>query len=384
MYLKTAKFPSDDPLSEWLKPVFVGPCPYNMMTAVQNTILSKFGPRQPYWMQANSELMNKQSETGQTNVKLDTEQALPVIDASKEKTRKQLRVHREFESYPVTDDESMQCEDRLSVSSSAFEAGYNSSSDESRTRWKKRLNAKSPQEVLPSRVQPVRWNKSDSEITIRPAFSVRSYQKSEKINFDRNMRPFFSAGRPAVMPKKVKYRHYRLVAPNLELRRKNERILAVPCDYSCQAETSGTDTWDSHFVRRQHADKTPSSAGIIRKPNRRGRASSPEDSGSRHTEKKQDGRTLHREQFCTDLSEKEETVKGFQNKARSVVKDTNEEKINAPLGEPSRPTATSGRTVADTIGTRKMVCNLNLLIIHQNSYLMVVNLNISTFSFQFL
>jgi hypothetical protein len=363
-HLKTVKFPTDDSLSEWLKPFYVEPCPYNMMTAVQGTILSRYGPRQPYWVQANYEHVNVHSETGQTDVKLDSGQALPVIDASKEKTRKQPRVHREYESSLVTDDESIQCEERLSVNSSALEAGYNSSSDESRVRWKKRLNTKSPQDVLPSRVQPVQWNKSDSEIIIRPSFTMRSRQNSEKINLEKNIRPLLSAGRPAIMPKKVKYRHYGLVAPDVELRRKNERISAVPADCSCQAETSGTDTWDSHYIQRKHVDQTPSSAGTIHKAYRKGQSSSSEVSGSRHTQKKQDERIPCREQFYTDLSEKDdETIKGLQNKVKSGVKDTNEEKVNTSVGELSRPPASSGRSIADIIETSKRVCKFNLLVI---------------------
>jgi hypothetical protein len=171
------------------------------------------------------------------------------------------------------------------------------------------------------------------------------------------------------MPKKVKYRHYGLVAPNVELRRKNVRISVVPADSSCQAETSGTDTWDSHYVQWRHVDQTPSSAGIVHKAYRKGQASSPEVGDSRHTEKKQDGGILHREQFYSDLSEKEkETIRGFENKVKSGVKDTTEEKINAFLGEPSRPPVSAGvgRSIADIIQTKKMVCKFNLLIIHLN------------------
>lgn len=361
-YLKAAEFPPpsltvDDPLSEWLKPSYVEPCPYNMMTAIQNTIFSKSGPRQPYWVQANHEHIKEQSETQQINMTLELGLALPVIDASKEKTRKQLTdpqlIHKEDDSYLTTDDESMRYEDGLSVNSSALEAEHHSSSDESRVRWKKRLNVKSPQEVLPSRVEPVHWSKSDSEIIIRPSFSMKN---REKINMGRNMRSFSSAGRPAVMPKKFKYRHYGLIAPNVELRRKNERIAAIPANSSCQAENSGSDTWDSHTVQRQHVDQVPSSTGIVHKAYRKGNNSSRDISVFRHTDKRQDDGILHNEQLYTNSGNKQkENIKDFQNKMRSDVKDQDEEKIDPHLGKPSRPDVTHGRGIADIIETGRMV-----------------------------
>jgi len=350
--LKTA----EDPVSEWLKPMYIEPCPYNMMTAIQNTILSRSRPRQPYWMQANREHVNKQSEMGETGVRLEPGQALPVIDASKEKTRKQLTVNqfirREYESYLVTDDESTQCEDGLSVNSSALEAEHNSSSDDSRVRQKKRLNIKSPQEVLPSRVQPLHWSKSDSEIILRPSFSVKSCQNSKNINLERNVRSLSSVGRPAVMPRKARYKHYGLVAPNVELKRKRERISALPANYSCLAETSGSDTWDSHAFQCQNIDQTTYFAGI-----RKGQVSSQETGDSRHSERKPDEGTLCREQFHTNLGDiQKENMKRFQNKVGSDTKDA-DEKINTSLGEPTRLLASGSRSIADIIKTGRMVCN---------------------------
>lgn len=367
--MKTAEFPppsltADDPLSEWLKPSYVEPCPYNLMTAIRNTIFSKSGPRQPYWVQANHEHVKEQAETQQKSVTLESGQALPVIDASKEKTKKQMSdpqlIHKVYDSYLATDDESMQCEDGfLSANSSALEAEHNSSSDDSRVRWKKRLNVKSPQEVLPSRVEPVHWSKSNSEIIIRRSFSLKN---CKKINTGRNMRSFSSAGRPAVMPKKAKYRHYELVAPNVGLRRKHERFAAVPANSSCQADTSGTDTWDSHTVQWQQVDQLPSSAGSVHKAYRKGHIYSREIGVFRHTDRKQDKGILHNEHLYTNSGNKQKEKEDIQNKVRSDVEDEDEEKINAHLGEPSRPDVTQGRGLADIIEARRMVCKLNLLV----------------------
>jgi hypothetical protein len=364
-YIKTPEFPplsltADDPLSEWLKPSYVEPCPYNLMTAIRNTIFSKSGPRQPYWVQANCEHMKEQSETQQRNVTLELGQALPVIDASKEKTKKQLTdpqlIHKVYESYLATDDDSMQCEDGLSMNSSALEVEHNSSSEESRTRWKKRMNVKSSQEVLPNRVEPVRWSKSDSEIVTRRSFSLKN---CEKVNMGRNMRSFSSAGRPAVMPKKAKYRHYGLVVPDVELRRRNERVATVPANDSCQAETSGTDTWDSHTFQQQHVDQVSFSAGTVHKAYRKGHNSSRKIGVSRHTDRKQEKGILHTEHLYTNSGNKEkENIKYFQNKLRSDVKDEGEEKINAHLGEASRPDVSCGRGLADIIETGRMVCKV--------------------------
>ena len=361
--MKTAEFSSflasgtvADPLLEWLKPMYIEPCPYNVMTAIQNTMLSRSGPRQPYWVQANREHMNERSKAAQTSLKCESGQALPVIDASKEKTRKQSSVHqfvqRDYEPNLATDYESMQCEDGLSVNSSALEAEHNSSSDESRVRWKKRLSVASPQEVLPSRVKPVHWSKSDSEIIIRPSFSAKLQKNFEKINMERNMRSFSSAGRPAVMPKKVKYRHYGLVPPDVGLRRKKERISMVPADSSCQAESSGSDTWDSHSVQQQHGDQPFCSAGVVHKAHKKG-LTSRETVEFRHTDKKQDGGLHH---IMQSGDKQQENIKGFHDKVRSGVKDTHEEKVDTQAGDTSRLPASVGRSISDIIKSGRMVC----------------------------
>lgn len=326
------------------------------MTAIQNTMLARSGPRQPYWVQANREHMNGQSKAAHTNMRYESGQALPVIDASKGKTRKQLGIHqfihREYEPSLGTDDESMQCEDGLSVNSSGLEAEHNSSSDESRVRWKKRLSVASPQDVLPNRVKPAYWSKSDSEIIIRPSFSAKLQKNFEKINMERNVRSFSSAGRPAVMPKKVKYRHYGLVPPDVELRRKKERISVVPTDSSCQAESSGSDTWDSHSVQHQHVGQPFPSAGILNKAYKKG-LTSRESGEFRHSDKKQDG-GLHNIRQLGD--KQKENIKGFECGLRSDVKDTHEERMNTQTGESSRPPASGGRSLADIIEAGRMVC----------------------------
>lgn len=361
--MKTADFSSflasgtvADPLLEWLKPVYVEPCPYNVMTAIQNTMLSRSGPRQPYWVQANREHMNEQSKAAETSLRCESGQALPVIDASKEKTRKLSTVHqfvqRDYEPNLATDYESMQCEDGLSVNSSALEAEHNSSSDESRVRWKKRLSVTSPQEVLPSRVKPVHWSKSDSEIIIRPSFSAKLQKNFEKINMERNMRSFSSVGRPAVMPKKVKYRHYGLVPPDVELRRKKEIISMVPADSSCQAESSGSDTWDSHSVQHQHGDQPFHSAGIVHKAHKNG-LTSRETVEFRHTDKKQDG-GLH--DIMQSEDKQQENIKGFQDKVGSGVQDTHKEMVDTQTGDTSRLPASGGRSISDIIKAGRMVC----------------------------
>ena len=345
-----------DPLSEWLKPMYIEPCPYNVMTAIQNTMLSRSGPRQPYWVQANREHMNERSQAAQTSLRCESGQALPVIDASKEKTRKQLAVHqfghRDYEPNLAADYDSMQCEDGLSVNSSALEAEHNSSSDESRVRWKKCLSVTSPQEVLPSRVKPVHWSKSDSEIVIRPSFSAKLQKNFEKINIERNMRAFSSAGRPAVMPKKVKYRHYGLVPPDVELRRKKERISVVPADSSHQAESSGSDTWDSHSVQYQHGDQPFHSAGIVHKAHKRG-LTSRETVEFRHTDKNQDGGLHH---VLQSGDKQKENIMGFQDKVGSDVKNTREEKEDTQTGDTSRLPASGGTSISDMLKAGRMVC----------------------------
>jgi hypothetical protein len=144
------------------------------------------------------------------------------------------------------------------------------------------------------------------------------------------------------------------------LRRKNERLATVPANSSCQAETSGTDTWDSHTVQRQHVDQLPSSAGNVHKAYRKGHNSSRDIDVFRHTDRRQNKGILHTEHVYTNSGNKQkENIKDIQSTVRSDVKDEDEEKINAHLGEPSRPDVTQGRGLADIIETGRMVCKLN-------------------------
>jgi hypothetical protein len=146
------------------------------------------------------------------------------------------------------------------------------------------------------------------------------------------------------------------------LRRKHERFAAVPANSSCQADTSGTDTWDSHTVQWQQVDQLPSSAGSVHKAYRKGHIYSREIGVFRHTDRKQDKGILHNEHLYTNSGNKQKEKEDIQNKVRSDVEDEDEEKINAHLGEPSRPDVTQGRGLADIIEARRMVCKLNLLV----------------------
>ncbi|KAJ4429678.1 hypothetical protein ANN_21879 [Periplaneta americana] len=260
---KAAKFPAfsstsvNDSFTEWLKPSYVRPCSYNIMTAIQNTMLSRSSPRQ----QANRTPVSRHSKK---------EQAVPVIDASKGKAKKRLSsqqlIHsskmnrKEYESSVASDEDSMQGDFSMQ------EEDHNSSSDDSRVRWKRRLNLKSPEDVLPSRVKPVYWSKSDSEIIVRnsspPKSRIKLYHNNGKENLEKNVRMSVSSisqGKPAIMPKRGKYSRYGLIAPNVELRRKTGRLSEMRTD----AENSGTDTWNSHTVDRQHTSSAPDTASKL-------------------------------------------------------------------------------------------------------------------------
>ncbi|XP_069686677.1 uncharacterized protein [Periplaneta americana] len=260
---KAAKFPTfsstsvNDGFTEWLKPSYVRPCSYNIMTAIQNTMLSRSSPRQ----QANRTPVSRHSKK---------EQAVPVIDASKGKAKKRLSsqqlIHsskmnrKEYESSVASDEDSMQGDFSMQ------EEDHNSSSDDSRVRWKRRLNLKSPEDVLPSRVKPVYWSKSDSEIIVRnsspPKSRIKLYHNNGKENLEKNVRMSVSSisqGKPAIMPKRGKYSRYGLIAPNVELRRKTGRLSEMRTD----AENSGTDTWNSHTVDRQHTSSAPDTASKL-------------------------------------------------------------------------------------------------------------------------
>jgi hypothetical protein len=154
------------------------------------------------------------------------------------------------------------------------------------------------------------------------------------------------------MPKKVKNIHYGLVPPDVELRRKKERISMVPVDSSCQAESSGSDTWDSHSAQHQHGDQPFHSAGVVHKADKNG-LTSRETVESRHTDKKQDGGLHH---IMQSGDKQQENVKGFQDKVRSGVKDTHEEKLDTPTVDTSRLPASGGRSISDIIKAGRMVC----------------------------
>ncbi|XP_069682891.1 centrosome-associated protein 350-like [Periplaneta americana] len=242
---------SGNDFMERLKSVYVESYPYNMMTAIQNTMLSRSSPGQLYWVQANC------------TPKLTKEQTVPVIDASKGKMKKRLSIHqfahssktnrKEYESSIISDNDSIQEE------SSLLDDNY-FSSDESGMRRKKRFNIKSSGDLLPSRVKPACWSKSDSEIIVRHSASSKSRMKphnsSWKEYIEKNIRlsaSSISQGKPAIMPKRGKYSDCGLVAPNVELRRKTERLSEMCSD----AENSGNDAWDRRIVHHQPTSYSP-------------------------------------------------------------------------------------------------------------------------------
>ncbi|KAJ4447153.1 hypothetical protein ANN_09154 [Periplaneta americana] len=242
---------SGNDFMERLKSVYVESYPYNMMTAIQNTMLSRSSPGQLYWVQANC------------TPKLTKEQTVPVIDASKGKMKKRLSIHqfahssktnrKEYESSIISDNDSIQEE------SSLLDDNY-FSSDESGMRRKKRFNIKSSGDLLPSRVKPACWSKSDSEIIVRHSASSKSRMKphnsSWKEYIEKNIRlsaSSISQGKPAIMPKRGKYSDCGLVAPNVELRRKTERLSEMCSD----AENSGNDAWNRRIVHHQPTSYSP-------------------------------------------------------------------------------------------------------------------------------
>ena len=257
---KAAEFPppsefckENEAPSGWLK--YLKPSGYNIMMAIENTIKSRSKETLPYWYQANVKNINKPS-----NSSGDPTRIVPVIDASKKKTQKRMTVRQylraaemskeELQSYLASDEEPSRAQSEISVISTVTEVG--SSSEESRGKWRKQVHRKLPEVLLPDRVTPRYWSKSDTQLhdkylplkSRKKLFSHKSKANTRPVNSTENFSRMYSA----VAPRKLKQRQYDLIAPNVELRRRIERTRRV------ENNESDTNTWNSHVTYRQNAE----------------------------------------------------------------------------------------------------------------------------------
>ncbi|PSN52150.1 hypothetical protein C0J52_06468 [Blattella germanica] len=251
---KAAKYPSFLELrtesgtsSDWLQPMFAQPCGYNMMTAIQNTILSRSKPRQPYWLQANRENINRLSD-----MKNEPGQTVPILDASKQKARKAMTVHQYIRSSKLSteDLQSFLTSDEESRSDDLTSSGADT--DRSR-RLRKQINFKL-QKVLPDRVKHGNLTQSDTHL-LRKQQPLKCRKKliehSGKENIEVNIRPSTAIEMTCASPKKIKQMNYDLVAPNVELKRRNVRYKNMPTTGVETKGISDSDTWNSHLTFQQ-------------------------------------------------------------------------------------------------------------------------------------
>ncbi|KAJ9595575.1 hypothetical protein L9F63_013243 [Diploptera punctata] len=180
-------------------------------------------------------------------------QAVPVIDASKNKPRKRMTVSQilrasemskeVLQSYLASDEESSHAEADVSAVSTVTEA--NTSSDNGSRKLRK-IHRKF-QEVLPDRATPRWWNKSENQIpplkSKRKLFLHTSKEniRTKPLSSCENISRMYSA----VMPKKSKQENYKLIVPNVEVKRRNEREKVLH-----ENVLSDTNTWNSHITYR--------------------------------------------------------------------------------------------------------------------------------------